>query len=216
MKQTVGILGGSGPAGRGVAVRLAKAGTAVILGSRDSERGIAAAADLGGAAAGISGGDNALAASADIVIVATPWEGSVATVREFREQLAGKTVISMVNALVKEGRELVPVMPARGSMLAEIQSAIPTALVTGAFHHLPAADMENLDSGLDADVIVIGDDVTARRTTMELVNEMPGLRAIEAGSSSLAGAVEAFTAVCISVNIRHKKHTYVTLAGFDD
>jgi NADPH-dependent F420 reductase len=215
MKQTVGILGGSGPAGRGVAVRLAAAQTRVIVGSRDAERGVAAAVELGGESIGITGGDNALAATADIVIVATPWEGSVATVKEFKDALAGKIVISMVNALVKQGRELVPVVPPRGSMLAEIQAAIPGSFVTGAFHHLPAADMENLDSGLNADVIVIGDDVAARATTVELVNEMPGLRAIEAGSTALAGSVEAFTAVCISVNIRHRKHTYVTLSGFD-
>ena len=73
--------------------------------------------------------------------------------------------------------------------------------------------MENLDSGLDADVMVVGDDVEARTQTVEITDAMEGLRAVEVGSLSLAGAVEAFTAVCITTNIRHKTHTYVKLAG---
>jgi len=119
----------------------------------------------------------------------------------------------MVNALVKQGRELVPLFPPRGSMAAELQAVVPDAHVTGAYHHLPAADMENLDSGIEADVVVVGDNAEARRVTAEITDAMAGLRAVEAGSLALAGAVESFTAVCISINIRHKAHTYVRLAG---
>ena len=214
MENTVGIIGGAGPAGRGLAARLATAGYNVILGSRTQER----ANEVAGAVVhrgngSISGGTNEDAAGAEIVIVATPWDGAVETVRALRGQLAHKTVISMVNALQKQGRELVPLFPPRGSMAAEIAAAIPESRVAGAYHHLPAADMENLDSGLDADVMVIGDDLDARKATIELTNAMPGLRAVEVGSLALAGAVEAFTGVCISVNIRHRAHTYVKLAG---
>ena len=214
MENTVGIIGGAGPAGRGLAARLATAGYNVILGSRTQER----ANEVAGAVVhrgngSISGGTNEDAAGAEIVIVATPWDGAVETVRALRDQLAHKTVISMVNALQKQGRELVPLFPPRGSMAAEIAAAIPESRVAGAYHHLPAADMENLDSGLDADVMVIGDDLDARKATIELTNAMSGLRAVEVGSLALAGAVEAFTGVCISVNIRHRAHTYVKLAG---
>jgi predicted dinucleotide-binding enzyme len=73
--------------------------------------------------------------------------------------------------------------------------------------------MQNLDSGLDADVVIFGDDADARQMVADVVNEMPGLRSIVAGSMSLASAVEAFTSVCISINIRHKAHSYVKLAG---
>jgi NADPH-dependent F420 reductase len=163
----------------------------------------------------ISGGTNEDAAQAGIVIVATPWDGAVDTVRGLRDALANKTVISMVNALQKQGRELVPLFPPRGSMAAEIAAALPQSRVAGAYHHLPAADMENLDSGLQADVMVIGDDLDARKETIEITNAMLGLRAVEVGSLALAGAVEAFTGVCISVNIRHRAHTYVKLAGLE-
>lgn len=214
MENSVGIIGGAGPAGRGLAARLASAGYAVVLGSRTAERAVEVAGSVTHRGSGsIAGGTNEDAATAAIVIVATPWDGAVDTVRGLREQLAGKTVISMVNALQKQGRELVPLFPPRGSMAAEIAATLPDSRVAGAYHHLPAADMENLDSGLDADVMVIGDNVDARRETVELTNAMEGLRAIEVGSLALAGAVEAFTGVCISVNIRHRAHTYVKLAG---
>jgi 8-hydroxy-5-deazaflavin:NADPH oxidoreductase len=76
--------------------------------------------------------------------------------------------------------------------------------------------MEDLDSGLDADVVIFSDSAAARSLVAEMVNEMPGLRGVEAGSMSLASAIEAFTAVCISINIRHKAHSYLKLAGFPD
>lgn len=211
---TVGILGGTGPAGRGVAVRMASCGYDVVLGSRDKDRAQATAEGLGPRGSGtVRGATNDEAAGCDLVVVATPWDSAVATVSALRTQLAGKTVISMVNALSREGRELVPIYPPRGSMAAHIAFALPESVVVGAFHHLPAAMMEDLDSGLDADVVIFADDDTARQAVADLVDGMAGLHAVVAGSMSLAGAVEAFTAVCISINIRHKAHSYVKLAG---
>jgi hypothetical protein len=118
-----------------------------------------------------------------------------------------------VNALVREGKELVPLYPPRGSMAAQLAFALPESTIVGAFHHLPASEMEDLDSTLDADVVIFSDSDAGRTLVAEIVNEMPGLRAVIAGSMSLASAIEAFTAVCISVNIRHKAHSYVKLAG---
>lgn len=213
---TIGILGGTGPAGQGVALRLASAGFAVVLGSRDGERAAAIAAALTTSAdGGITGATNEMAAGCDLVVVATPWDSAVATVTALRDQLGGKVVISMVNALTREGRELLPLYPPRGSMAAQIAFALPQSHVVGAFHHLPAAQMQNLESGLDADVVIFGDDPDSREQVALIVDAMPGLRAVIAGSLSLASAVEAFTAVCISINIRHKAHSYVKLAGME-
>ena len=214
---TVGVLGGTGPAGRGVAIRLASAGYDVILGSRDELRaGVSAAALVPRGPGVIRGATNEVAADCDVIVVATPYDSAVATVKALKTALAGKVVISMVNALAKEGREMVPLYPARGSMAAQLAFALPESTIVGAFHHLPASDMEDLDSDLDADVVIFSDDAPAREVVAELVNQMPGLRAIIAGSMSLASAIEAFTAVCISVNIRHKAHSYVKLAGLPE
>ena len=214
---TVGVLGGTGPAGRGVAIRLASAGYDVILGSRDETRaGVTASTLLARGEGVIRGGTNHAAADCEFVVVATPWDSAVTTVRELRDSLKGKIVISMVNALAREGKELVPLYPARGSMAAQIAFTLPESTIVGAFHHLPASEMEDLESGLDADVVIFSDSVAGRAAVVEIVNKMPGLRGVEAGSMSLASATEAFTAVCITINIRHKVHSYVKLAGLTD
>ena len=212
---TVGVLGGTGPAGRGVAIRLASAGYDVVLGSRDETRAEEIATTLLARGEGvIRGGTNDVAADCELIVVATPWDSAVATVTALRSQLKDKVVISMVNALTREGKELLPLYPSRGSMAAQLSFALPDSTIVGAFHHLPASLMEDLDSGLDADVVVFSDSATASDEVAALVSSIPGLNGVTAGSMSLASAVEAFTAVCISINIRHKVHSYVKLAGF--
>ncbi len=213
----MGILGGTGPAGRGVAVRLADAGIRVTVGSRDAERAAGVVAELAEAWPGLdgemSGADNAGAATAELVVVATPWESAVTTARSLREPLAGKVVVSMANALVKEGREMLALVPPRGSVAAAVQAAIPASLVAATFHHLPASEMENLESGLEADVLVCSDHPEATAAAVSLVERMRGLRPLDAGSLSQAAAIEAFTAVCITLNIRHKAHSTLRIAG---
>jgi NADPH-dependent F420 reductase len=213
----VGIIGGTGPAGRGLAVRLAAVGTAVTLGSREAERAATVAAEVRDRwpdlALHIDGADNPGAAAAEVVVLATPWDSAIATVRPLREALAGKVVVSMVNALVKEGREMLALIPPRGSMAAAVQAALPGSLVAAAFHHLPASEMENLESGLEADVLVCSDHQAATAATAGLIESMAGLRPLDAGSLSQAAAIEAFTAVCITLNIRHKAHSTLRMAG---
>ena len=213
----IGIIGGTGPAGRGLAVRSAAAGHQVIIGSRDADRAAGVASELVAAhpdkALAISGEANELAAAAELVVIATPWEGAVATAKALRSQLEGKVVVSMVNALMKEGREMLPLYPPRGSMAGQIAAALPGARLAAAFHHLPAKDMEDLGSGLEADVLVCGDVDEARAATIQLIDSISGLRGIDAGSLAQASPIEAFTAVCISINIRHKAHSTLRLAG---
>jgi hypothetical protein len=209
----VGVIGGTGPAGRGLAARAARAGHHVLLGSRELDRAVRIASELAGEGFDITGCINEDAAHAELVVVATPWDALVATVRPLATELRDKTVISMANALIKEGREMVAVYPARGSMAGQLQAALPGSRVTAAFHHLPAAKMEDLDSGLEADVLVCGDDPGARDETCRFIDTIEGLRAVEVGSLAQAGPIEAFTAVCITVNIRHKAHTTLRLGG---
>jgi len=213
----IGILGGTGPAGRGLAVRAALADHDVILGSRDAQRAQETAQMIldanQGATLSIEGGDNEAATNADLIVLATPWEGAVSTIKALSGQLEGKSVVSMVNALMKEGREMLPLYPPRGSMAGQVAAALPGSEVAAAFHHLPAKEMENLDSGLEADVLVCGDSVRAKETTIELINSMAGLRGLDAGSLAQASPIEAFTAVCITLNIRHKAHSTLRLAG---
>ncbi len=200
-----------------MAVRLAQAGVQVTLGSREAERAQTVAAEVvakwPALTLDIRGADNEGAASADIVVLATPWDSAIATVKALKEPLAGKVVISMANALVKEGREMLALVPPRGSVAAAVQAALPDSLIAAAFHHLPASEMENLESGLEADVLVCSDHPSAAEATIELTDLMAGLRPLNAGSLSQAAAIEAFTAVCITLNIRHKAHSTVRMSG---
>jgi hypothetical protein len=196
---------------------LAEAGLRVTIGSRDAERAEGVASEVVARwpdrQLAIDGADNAGAAGAELVVVATPWDSAIATARSVREPLAGKVVISMANALVKEGREMLALVPPRGSVAAALQAALPESLVSAAFHHLPASEMEDLDSGLEADVLVCSDHPEATAATAGLVEQMRGLRPLEAGSLNQAAAIEAFTAVCITMNIRHKVHSTLRIAG---
>ena len=119
----------------------------------------------------IRGADNDGAAAADVVVLATPWDSAIATLKPLREALAGKVVISMANALVREGREMLALIPPRGSVAAAVQAALPDSLVAAAFHHLPAGEMENLDSGLEADVLVCSDHPEATAATESLIDD---------------------------------------------
>jgi NADPH-dependent F420 reductase len=140
----------------------------------------------------------------------------VATVKPLAGALAGKVVVSMANALVKEGREFLALMPPRGSVAATLQAVLPRSLVSASFHHLPASEMEKLATPMAADVLVCSDHPEASEATVALVDRIEGLRGIDAGSLSQAAAIEAFTAVLITVNIRHKVHAAVQLSGFPE
>jgi NADPH-dependent F420 reductase len=200
-----------------LAVRLAASGVKVTLGSRDAERAQGVAEEVVANWADlhleIGGADNAGAAAADIVVLATPWDSATATLKPLQEALVGKVVISMANALIREGREMIALIPPRGSVAAAVQATLPGSLVSAAFHHLPAGEMENLESGLKADVLVCSDHPDATAATESLIEEMNGLRPINVGSLAQASAIEAFTAVCITLNMRHKVHSTLRIAG---
>jgi NADPH-dependent F420 reductase len=219
-RMRIGILGGTGPAGRGLTVRLAAAGDEVVIGSRDAERARAVAEGLVAAwpdrLSAVEGASNDVAAAAELVVVATPWDSAVATVTALAPELEGKVVVSMANALVRQGREFLALVPPRGSVAASIQAALPRSLVSASFHHLPASEMENLDTPVVADVLVCSDHPEASSATVDLVDRIDGLRGIDAGRLDRCGLIEAFTAVLITINIRHKVHAAVQLVGYGD
>ncbi len=214
----VGIIGGTGPAGRGLGLRLAAVGMSVAIGSRDPDRAASVVEEMTAVWSGrlegtIVGVGNRDAALAKLVVLATPWEAAVRTVSELADLLEGKVLVSMASALVREGREMLPLFHPRGSVAAAVQTALPGTKVAAAFHHLPAREMADLDSGLIADVLVCSDDPEATSETMSLVERIDGLRPLDAGSLSQAAAIEAFTAVCVTLNVRHRAHSTLKLAG---
>lgn len=216
---TIGVFGGTGPAGQALAAQFAAIGTMVVVGSRSAERAAGVVEDLRrrwpDRDLALAAGDNAAAAQADVVVVATPWEGALGMVAEHAGALAGKTVISMVNALTRWGNHMVPLLPPSGSVAQALALAAPSAHVAGAFHHLPAGPWSDLDHPLEADVMVCADRRATAQAVVELVDSLPGLRGVDAGGLGSALAIEALTAALLEVNRRYKTHAALRLTGVD-
>jgi NADPH-dependent F420 reductase len=216
----VGILGGTGPAGRALAARLASAGVDVVIGSRSPDRAAEMCEKIRKRwpeqQMWLEPGGNDAAAGAGLVIVATPWDAAASTAASVGEELADKVVVSMANALQLEDDELRAVIPPRGSVAVEVQEAVPEALVAAAFHHLPARSLGDLSQPMVGDVLICSDSQRALDATAELVRQVPGLRPLHAGSLATAAPVEAFTAVLLGVNRRYRARTVLRLDGIPD
>jgi 8-hydroxy-5-deazaflavin:NADPH oxidoreductase len=216
----IGVLGATGPAGRGLAARLASVGYDVIAGSREQARAEAVVADMqerwGDRVARLRAATNAGAAAArDLVVLATTWEGTIETARAHADDLTGKDVVSMANGLEKVDREFRPVLPDEGSLAAAVQRVVPGARVAAAFQHLPAAALAALDAPMEGDVIVCADADDTRLRVLALVASMPNLRGFDGGSLANAVGIEAFAALLLSINLRHKGKGALRLLGVE-
>lgn len=213
----IGVLGGTGPAGLAIAARLASVGHRLVIGSRSEERAAAAVNDVQerwrGQELDLVPGDNAVAAGAELVVLATPWEAALPTVKELAGQLADKTVITMVNAITRLGSRTAPLLLPTGSVAVALAQTVPQSRIVGAFHHLPAGPLGEPDATVEADVMVFSDHRQAKDAVIELVGQIPGLRGIDVGGLASALAVEALTAALVEVNRRYKTHCSLRVTG---
>jgi NADPH-dependent F420 reductase len=211
----VSVLGGTGPQGRGLARRFAAAGIPVVIGSRSPERAAETATALTEAVGGtVSGADNATAASqGDVVVVAVPWDGHAALLRDLKGQLAGKVVVDCVNPLGfdKQGPFALPVEEGSAAMQARV--ILQDSTVVGAFHHVSAALLEDPTVvEVDTDVLVLGDDREATDLVQALASSIPGVRGVYGGRLRNCHQVEALTANLIAVNRRYKAHAGIRVS----
>lgn len=211
----VGVLGGTGPQGRGLAVRLAAVGQRVLLGSRDADRAREVAEEVAGRAATVSGGEVSVqggsnldvAGAADLVIVAVPYAGHAATLAELAGPLAGKVVVDCVVPMGFDELGAYVLDVEEGSVTQQAAALLPDSDVVGAFHHLSARLLEDLSQPtIDGDVMVVGDVRAATDTVQALAGRLPGMRGIYAGRLRNARQVEALTINLVSVNRRYKAH----------
>jgi len=213
----IGIMGGTGPAGSGLGLRLNVAGHDVVIGSRAREKSAQAVADLVAMwpDRGITlvAGDNLEAANCDLVVVATPWDSIATLVGDHADALRGKIVVTMANALIRVGKEFQPLVPPRGSIAAHVQAAIPGSRVVAAMQHIPAKELGNLDHHVDSDVLICSDFPDAIETVSDIVAKIPGCRPLNTGGLSNALALEAFTAVLLQLNVRYKTRVAPRLTG---
>jgi NADPH-dependent F420 reductase len=223
VSDVVSVLGGTGALGRALALRLARNGRPVVLGSRDTERAEATAGQLRaalsevGAEAAVDGASNAEAASAgEIVLLATPWDESGESIAALAPALAGRLVVSCINPLAFDAQGPHGLAVREGSAAEQVAELLPGSTVTAAFHHLSAPSLANLDKDLSGeDVLVCGDDADARTRIVQLAAEVTGRPGVDVGALRQARVLEPFTAVLIAVNRRYKTRAGVLLTHVD-
>ena len=202
----VGVLGGTGDQGRGLASRLGQAGVKVLIGGRDAAKASQVALELQND--NVRGTSNSEAANqADLVIVAVPWAGHAELLKSLANELSGKVVIDCVNPLGfdKQGAYALPVD--EGSACLQAAAILSQSRVVGAFHHISASLLLDPSvSAIETDVLVIGDDREATDLVQSLVQLIPGMRGIYGGRLRNSHQVEAMTANLISINKRYKAH----------
>jgi 8-hydroxy-5-deazaflavin:NADPH oxidoreductase len=204
---TVGILGGTGDQGRGLARRLAMAGNRVIIGSRDAGRAAAAAAGLGLPPQVTGAVNEDTARAADLVIAAVPYEGHAELLARLAGALEGKIVVDCVNPLAFDARGSYAIPVPEGSAAQQAAAVLGGSTVVGAFHHVSATLLLDPEvAELDQDVLVLGDDRYATDLVQALAERIPGVRGVYAGRLRTCGQVEALTANLVAVNRRYKAH----------
>jgi NADPH-dependent F420 reductase len=220
MTRPIAIIGGTGPLGMGLALRWARAGETIIIGSRDAERAQQTAAAIqqkAGRQSQVSGMENAAAcAAADILMLTVPFEGQAALLKQLKPAMtAGSVLIDATVPLAASvgGRASRTLGVWQGSAAQQAAELVPKEVSVVAAFHSAAADLLNGDAPLDCDVIVCSDDSDAAQLTRELAAKIPGVRAIDGGKLENARVVEQITALLIGLNIRHKGHAGIRVTG---
>lgn len=201
----IGIVGGTGREGKGLAVRWAKAGHEVVIGSRDAERAADVAAELG-AQFGITlkGADNeGCCEGADVVLLAIPFGGHEATLSSLKDALQGKILIDITVPLQPPKVRSVNLPEGQSAALRAQQILGENVRVVGALHHISSDHLIDLEHQFDCDVLVCGNDPEARSLVVSLVKDL-GIRAFEAGVLKNAIALESLTPVLLFINQKYK------------
>jgi NADPH-dependent F420 reductase len=215
----IAVLGGTGPEGFGLALRWARAGETVIIGSRDAQRAQDAAARIRARVsdARISGEENlAACAAADLLVLTIPFEGHAALLKQIKSAIRpGSLVVDTTVPLAASvgGRATRTLGVWQGSAAQETAELVPKGIpVVAAFHNV-SAELLNTDDPVDCDVIVCSDDAAASQQVQTLAAKIPGVRAIDGGKLETARILEQVTALLIGLNIRHKGHSGIRITG---
>jgi len=216
----IAVIGGTGPAGMGLALRWARAGETVIIGSRNEERAQQTAAAIqrrAGPEANVSGMENSAAcAAADILMLTVPFEAQASLIKQLKPAMTdGSILIDATVPLAASvgGRASRTLGVWQGSAAQQAAELVPKGVSLVAAFHNVSAEMLNGDAPLDCDVIVCSNDSDAAQLTRELAAKIPGVRALDGGPLQNARIVEQITALLIGMNIRYKGHAGIRITG---
>jgi 8-hydroxy-5-deazaflavin:NADPH oxidoreductase len=213
MSRKIGILGGTGPEGSGLAYRWGRAGEEIVIGSRDAQRAAETAAQLReriGASANIRGADNAAtAAQCDVVVLTVPFSGCAVLLKQLKSIWKPGTVVidTTVPLAATVGGAATRMLGVwQGSAAEQTKELLPAGVsVAAAFQNL-GAELLAKDEDVDCDILVCGDDDRAKQIATELAEKIAGARALNGGKLENARIVESLTALLIGINMRYKVH----------
>ena len=216
----IAILGGTGPEGMGLGLRFAMCGDNVVIGSRQAQRAVDAAARgsaqlrAAGHAAALAGAENQAAiAGADLVVVATPFVGVGELLPPLAAALANALVVDVVNPLIRVNRQFTVERVPEGSAAEAIQKLLPQSLIVSAFKNESAERLNDIANPVAGDVIVCSDHADARARVMTLIARIPSYRPVDAGPLINARSLESITALLLNINRRHHAVTSIQLLG---
>ena len=197
---TIGILGGTGGFGQGLAERLRRLGEDVLVGSRTPKEGVVSNAEA--------------ARRADLVFLSVPAAGVERTARELADELAGKALVSVASPIVfRDGR---PTANPGPLSLAELAArAAPGARVVAGFHTVSAKALARVEEALDEDVLLAGDDADAKEVVARIAHVCVAGRAVDTGSLECARWLEPLTAVLLNVNRRYRTNSGIAITGIE-
>ncbi|HZQ69040.1 MAG TPA: NADPH-dependent F420 reductase [Terriglobales bacterium] len=223
MSRTIAVLGGTGPEGSGLALRWARAGETIIIGSRDAKRAQDAADKItqkSGSKTPLSGMDNfAACEAADIVVLTVPFEGHAALLKQVKSSIRTNSIVvdtTVPLAAAVGGRATRTLGVWQGSAAQETAELVPKGVRVAAAFHNTSAEVLNGDDDVECDVIVCSDDPEANATVRDLARKIPGVRALDGGKLETSRILEHITALLIALNIRHKGHSGIRITGLPD
>jgi 8-hydroxy-5-deazaflavin:NADPH oxidoreductase len=216
----IAVVGGTGPAGMGLALRWARAGETIIIGSRDAQRAQQAAAAIQqkvGNHANVSGMENSEACvAADILMLTVPFVNQAVLLKQLKKSITPGSILidaTVPLAAAAGGRASRTLGVWQGSAAEQAAELVPEEVsVVAAFHNV-SAELLFGDAPLDCDVVVCSDDPDAAQLTRDLAAKIPGVRAVDGGKLENARIVEQITALLIGLNIRHKGHAGIRITG---
>ncbi len=221
--QPIPIVGGTGALGAGLAVRWARAGVPIVLGSRSAERAEEAAAKVRAAVPGadVTGFENGEAAKrGEVVFLTVPFRAQSENLNNLREALAPGQILvdcTVPLAAAVSGKATRSLGVWQGSAAQQAQEMVPEGVtVVAALHTVGAPTLADADAELGEDVLVCGDRKADKARVARLIELIPGLRAVNAGPLEMARIVEQLTPMLISVNSRYKAHAGIRLTGLPD
>jgi NADPH-dependent F420 reductase len=223
VSEPIPIVGGTGALGAGLALRWAKAGLPIAIGSRSQERAEEASSRIRAAVPGaeVEGLTNEEAAGrGEVVFLTVPFRAQSENLNNLRGALRpGQILVDCTVPLAAAfgGKATRSLGVWQGSAAQQAQEMVPDGVtVVAALHTIAAPTLADLDAELDEDVLVCGDRKADKARVARLIEAIPGLRAVNAGALEMARIVEQLTPLLISVNSRYKTHAGIRLVGLPD